>query len=310
MVLDRKITFAQSVFLIVAYVVYVALVVFGNWKQRREESRSQTESETRSVCSEECGHAGETTPHPPETTSADQAHGRIAMGTLDKTPAAEPLSTCTKPSSSFKAKSKCPAIVIDPAYSAASLQLPPAGPSRKASHSSSLKSPGLSSLYDCPSQNPSYAQLQQVMLHHSLILPDMGDPTNRPRSPVFRSAESNPFGDEPKRHWALLFLNDWIKPVYFPTLMGWKEKSLFVKVLAVASIPIVLLLTLTLPVVDLKEDNDTLIGSQSDGTPVEAQATSPHDGSNLYNGWCQGATMVQMVIAPVFITAVITSRCP
>jgi sodium/potassium/calcium exchanger 6 len=112
-----------------------------------------------------------------------------------------------------------------------------------------------------------------------------------------------------KRHWVVLFLNDWIKPVYFPTLLGWKDKSIFMKFLAVASIPIVLLLTLTLPVVDLKEDSDTLIGTQSDGTPVEANTAGPEDGSNLYNGWCQGATMVQMVVAPLFITAVVTSKC-
>ncbi|KAF9087698.1 hypothetical protein BGX29_000705 [Mortierella sp. GBA35] len=265
MVLDRKITFVQSVLLMVAYIVYVALVVFGNWKQQRGESRSRTDTETGSEYSEDSGRVDESDEalrHQTGTTNTEQAqdqHTGIAMGAMDQSATVTPpLSTCAKPSSSFKSKSKCPAI---------------------------------------------------VMLHHSLILPDMGDPTNRPRSPVFQSApQGNSFGETRERHrWCMLFLKDWVKPVYFPTLLGWKEKSLLVKVLAIASIPMVLLLTLTLPVVDLKEDSDTLIGSQTDGTPVEAKATSPDDGSNLYNGWCQGATMVQTVIAPVFITAVVAS---
>lgn len=310
MVLDRKITFVQSVILIAAYVVYVALVVFGNWKQQRQESRLHTDSETGSEYSEDGAHI-DTLPHQPETTNTDRTHHvDIVLSPIDQSPAVTPLSICAKPSSSFKSKSKCPAIVVDPGYLAASLHPSSGGPpSSKGSQRSSTKSPMPSPLYDGPSQDPSYAQLQQVMLHHSLILPDMGDPINRPRSPVFQSStDVNTLSGMKKRHWAALFLNDWIKPVYFPTLMGWKGKSVFMKILAVASIPIVLLLTLTLPVVDLKEDNDTLIGSQSDGTPVEISAARPDDGSNLYNGWCQGATMVQMVVAPVFITAVISSK--
>ncbi|KAG9065175.1 hypothetical protein KI688_002497 [Linnemannia hyalina] len=315
MVLDRKITFVQSIILIAAYVVYVALVVFGNWKKQRQESRLHTDSETGSEHSEDGAHI-DTLRHQPDTTSTEHTqHVNIVLSLIDQSPAVAPLSTCTKPSSSFKSKSKCPAIVVDPGYLAASLHPSSAGPlssagppSSKGSRRSSAKSPMPSPLYDGPSQDPSYAQLRQVMLHHSLILPDMGDPINRPRSPVFQSApDANTLGGVRKRHWAALFLNDWIKPVYFPTLMGWKDKSVFMKILAVASIPIVFLLTLTLPVVDLKEDNDTLIGSQSDGTPVEVNATSPGDGSNLYNGWCQGATMVQMVVAPVFIALVVTS---
>ncbi|KAF9155913.1 hypothetical protein BG015_008055 [Linnemannia schmuckeri] len=310
MVLDRKVTFVQSVVLIAAYVVYVALVVLGNWKQQREESRSHTDSETGSEYSENGAH-NETLPHHhPDTANIDCTQNvDIVLSPIDQSPVVTPLSTCAKPSSSFKAKSKCPAIVVDPGYLAASFYSSSAGPLfPKGSQRSNAKSPMASPLYDGPSQNPSYAQVQQVMLHHSLILPDMGDPINRPRSPVFQSAaEVSTLGGMKKRHWAVLFLNDWIKPVYFPTLLGWKDKSVFMRILAVASIPIVLLLTLTLPVVDLKEDNDTLIGSQPDGTPVEANAISPDDGSNLYNGWCQGATMVQMVVAPVFITAVVTS---
>lgn len=310
MVLDQKITFVQSVILIAAYVVYVALVVFGNWKQQRNESRPHADSETGSEYSED-GAQNETLSHQLETTSVGHTqHVDIILSPIDQSPVVASLSTCAKPSSSFKAKSKCPAIVVDPGYLAASLPPSSAGPpSSQGSRRSCAKSPMLSQLYDGPNQDPTYAQLQQVMLHHSLILPDMGDPTNRPRSPVFQNTEGNTFGgDMKKRHWIVLFLNDWIKPVYFPTLMGWKDKSLFMKILAVASIPIVLLLTLTLPVVDLKEDNDTLINNQSNGTPIEANATSPDDGSNLYNGWCQGATMVQIVVAPVFITAVVTSK--
>ncbi|KAG0376094.1 hypothetical protein BGX24_008296 [Mortierella sp. AD032] len=313
MVLDRKITFIESVLLIVAYIVYVALVVFGNWKEQREESRSQTDSETGSEYSGDSAHIVEALPHQADSTSANQVLGQhtdIALGTFDQSaPAVAPLSTCAKPSSSFKSKSKCPAIVVDPGYLSTSLHPSTAGLTAKGGQTSG-RSPRLSPLYAGPSQDPSYAQLQQVMLHHSLILPDMGDPTNRPRSPVFQQAgeiNNTSFGDVKKRHWVVLFLDEWVKPVYFPTLLGWKDKSLFFKVLAVASIPIVLLLTLTLPVVDLKEDNDTLIGSQTDGSPVEAKATSPVDGSNLYNGWCQGATMVQMIVAPVFLATVVTS---
>ncbi|KAG0310104.1 hypothetical protein BGZ97_012800 [Linnemannia gamsii] len=305
MVLDQKITFIQSVILIAAYVVYVALVVFGNWKQQREESRLPTDSETGSNYSED-GTQNETLSE--STSVAHAQHVDIVLSPIDQPPVAAPLNTCAKPSSSFKAKSKCPAIVVDPGYLAASLPPSAGPPSSRGSRRSSAKSPMPSPLYDGPSQDPTYAQLQLVMLHHSLILPDMGDPINRPRSPVFHSTEGNTYGgDMKKRHWVVLFLNDWIKPVYFPTLLGWKDKSIFMKFLAVASIPIVLLLTLTLPVVDLKEDNDTLIGTQSDGTPVEANTAGPEDGSNLYNGWCQGATMVQMVVAPLFITAVVTS---
>ncbi|KAF9912181.1 hypothetical protein EC991_000591 [Linnemannia zychae] len=314
MVLDRKITFVQSVILIVAYVVYVALVVFGNWKQQREESRFSTDSETGSESSEGGPRVGEILSQQPELTGINQVQVQqsdIVLHTIDSSdPTVAPLSTCTKPSSSFKSKSKCPAIVVDPDYLAASLHPPTTGLKTKGCQTASFRSPRVSPLYDGPSQDPSYAQLQQVMLHHSLILPDMSDPTNRPRSPVFHhTGESNTIVSSgvKKRHWIALFLDEWVKPVYFPTLLGWKDKSFFVKVLAVGSIPIVLLLKLTLPVVDLKEDNDILIGSQTDGSPVEAKATSEDDGSKLYNGWCQGATMVQMVVAPVFITAVVTS---
>ncbi|KAF9927980.1 hypothetical protein FBU30_002724 [Linnemannia zychae] len=311
MVLDHKITFVQSIVLIVAYVVYVALVMFGNWKQKREESRSQIDIETRWQCSEEQHiSSSETNTLPAESprTNQDQLqYTDIDLDAVNQPTTVIPLNTCARSPSNFKLKSKCPAIVVDPGYLATNAQPSTPESTSKGTRTNSARSPMPSPLYDGPSLDPSYAQLQQVMLHHSLILPDMGDPTNRPRSPVFQRDGNSAFGKVNKRSWIVLFLKDWVKPVYFPTLLGWKKKSLFVKMLAVASIPIVLVLTLTLPVVDLKEDNDTLIGSQTDDTPIEPKATNPDDGSNLYNGWCQVATMVQMVVAPVFITAVVTN---
>ncbi|KAF9105787.1 hypothetical protein BGX29_011386 [Mortierella sp. GBA35] len=107
-----------------------------------------------------------------------------------------------------------------------------------------------------------------------------------------------------------------IHPIYFPTLLDWDEKSMFVKFLAITSLPMVLLLTLTLPVVELCDEDE-----EDEGQDNSLVETSGQDARRLpkivigdkveeevrYDGWSRTATTVQMVLAPIFVASVISS---
>lgn len=102
-----------------------------------------------------------------------------------------------------------------------------------------------------------------------------------------------------------------LKPIYFPTLLKWNEKSHFVKFLAITSIPMVLVLTLTLPVVELCDEDDESTDEQDEddpSRPPKITIDNTTDQVSKYDGWSRTATTTQMVVAPVFIATVVTSK--
>ncbi|KAF9984550.1 hypothetical protein BGZ65_000158, partial [Modicella reniformis] len=156
-------------------------------------------------------------------------------------------------------------------------------------------------------------QLEQTFLHHSLILPDHHDPANQHLGHIHHQApdqaSSGTQGPLTKTQKFPGLLKA-IKSIYFPTLLDWNEKSAFVKFLAVTSIPMVLLLTLTLPVVELRdEDEESTDDQNEDDTNLPPKITIDNDADHgtEYDGWSRTATTIQMVIAPIFIAFVVTS---
>lgn len=104
-----------------------------------------------------------------------------------------------------------------------------------------------------------------------------------------------------------------IRPIYFPTLLDWDDKSPFIKFLAVTSIPMVFLLTLTLPVVEITEKEEDGVSTDVDDddtrrTPKIVVEDTDKLSGDEYDGWSRTATTVQMLVAPVFVAAVISSR--
>jgi sodium/potassium/calcium exchanger 6 len=160
---------------------------------------------------------------------------------------------------------------------------------------------------------------EQEMFRHSIILPDHHDPTRHHLGHVHHQGppEDSPGLQLPSTRWQRFkeYLQA-IRPIYFPTLLDWNQKSLFIKFLAITSVPMVLLLTLTLPVVELcDEDEDesqdnSLIdttGQEGRRLPKIVIGDKPEE-EVRYDGWSRTATTVQMVLAPVFVASVITSK--
>ncbi|KAF9956460.1 hypothetical protein BGZ70_009870 [Mortierella alpina] len=326
-VVTKKITLVQSILLLVAYAIYVTVVVFGNWKRKRVPPPQAALEDT----DPEQAHVDD---DPPEALESNPREGQFLnpqqeqTRPLDVPPASSgtqlvPLSrqgsTLAAFDPSYNPKSsarRCPAIVIDTAQPSNY----PNGHEKRGGYAA-VRRGSESSCESLPSHNGqpehSHAQFQQALLHHLLILPDRSDPMNRPRSPIFQDPPGGSFQDSiPKTSFkqrCSLVFKDWVVPVYFPTMLSWSTKKWHSKLLAVASIPIVLVLTLTLPVVDLSEypeEERTVVH------PVESAAAEQiPDGTSIkqedqerpYNGWCQVASMIQVVLAPVFITAVITT---
>ncbi|KAF9313355.1 hypothetical protein BG003_005275 [Podila horticola] len=154
------------------------------------------------------------------------------------------------------------------------------------------------------------ALFEQALLRQSLILPDHHNPANQHLGHV------HPHDMSPKDNaWTWKRLTEFLKavqPIYFPTLIDWDDKTPFIKFLAVTSIPMVFLLTLTLPVVEIKEkeEDDESTDNNMDDTrqapKIVVEDTDKHKGDE-YEGWSRTATTVQMLVAPVFIAAVISS---
>ena len=77
----------------------------------------------------------------------------------------------------------------------------------------------------------------------------------------------------------------------------------------------VLLLTLTLPVVELRDEDEgqdnilveTITGSQENRRVPKIVIGDKAEEEIRYDGWSRTATTVQMVLAPVFIASVISS---
>ncbi|KAF9437664.1 hypothetical protein BGZ76_011705 [Entomortierella beljakovae] len=164
-----------------------------------------------------------------------------------------------------------------------------------------------------PTENGvSYAQFQQAVLHHSLILPDRSDPAAHPKSPIFQDSSRRHYFQENipsitiTTECASSVFNDWTIPVLFPTLLRWKEKTWWARLLSVGSIPIVFVLNLTLPVVDLVEATEAKEGClplTHDGRE-ECSSLVGRDviGEDLiFDNWCKSSTMIQMIFAPLLI---------
>lgn len=160
---------------------------------------------------------------------------------------------------------------------------------------------------------------EQAMLRHSIILPDHHDPQHHHLGHVHHqgSPEDSPGLQGPSTQTQRFkeYLQA-IQPIYFPTLLDWDQKSLFVKFLAITSLPMVLLLTLTLPVVELCDEDE---GESQDNSPVDITGQEARRLPKIvigdkpeeevrYDGWSRTATTVQMVLAPVFIASVISSK--
>ncbi|KAF9083256.1 hypothetical protein BGX23_011643 [Mortierella sp. AD031] len=160
---------------------------------------------------------------------------------------------------------------------------------------------------------------EQALLHHSIILPDHHDPALHHLGHVHHqgSPENSPGLQAPStRAQRFKEYLQVIHPIYFPTLLDWDEKSMFVKFLAITSLPMVLLLTLTLPVVELCDEDE-----EDEGQDNSLVETSGQDARRLpkivigdkveeevrYDGWSRTATTVQMVLAPIFVASVISS---
>ncbi|KAG0263716.1 hypothetical protein BG011_008229 [Mortierella polycephala] len=319
-------------------IAYVMIAIFDNWKHQRAErqpevigevysEQRQSYSQNSTVNERSTEHRQEDGPGTQralvlqeiEGTPSTSSHQLVTSTNIESTVA--PIDNSYNP---ILPSRRCPAIVISTTqhspgqYQGA--QERQRGYITVSRSSSDENSPIESTLCDATNQNRNYAQFQHALLHHLLILPDRSDPMNRPRSPIFQEPPGGSFQDSfPKmslKQRCRIVFNDWIKPVYFPTLIGWNDKTWFFKTLAVGSIPIVLLLALTLPVVVVSETRTQTSSlaheEQDNGGVVTGNTTTDTerkraDQSSLYSNWCRVATMVQMVIAPVFMAAVVTN---
>ncbi|KAF9283201.1 hypothetical protein BGZ68_005495 [Mortierella alpina] len=327
-VVTKKITLVQSILLLVAYTAYVTVVIFGNWKRKRVPQPQAAQEDN----DPERAHVVDDAPQAPGSNSREGQFlnpQQEQTNTSDVPPVSSstqlvtlnrPESTLSSFDPSYNPKSsarRCPAIVIDTAQPSSY----PTGHEKRGGYTAVKRGSNESSRENSPSHyghpDPSHSQFQQALLHHLLILPDRSDPMNRPRSPIFQDPPGRSFQDSIpkisfKQRCALVF-KDWVVPVYFPTILGWSDKKWYSKIVAVASIPIVLVLTLTLPVVDLSEyegeENTTSHPAEvavTENSP-EGSSVKIEDQERPYNGWCQVASMIQVVLAPVFITAVVST---
>ncbi|GJJ76664.1 solute carrier family 24 (sodium/potassium/calcium exchanger), member 6 [Entomortierella parvispora] len=158
---------------------------------------------------------------------------------------------------------------------------------------------------------------ENAAVHHSLILPDPHDRANQHLGHIHNAQEFSSrmaVTSEPPRSIPQKLIHGFktVQPIYFPTLLHWDQKSHFVKFLAITSVPMVLLLTLTLPVVELheeEEDDESINNQESDLVPrivIEGAEPEPEP-EQKYDGWSRTATTTQMLLAPIFVATVISS---
>ncbi|KAF9353517.1 hypothetical protein BGX26_008703 [Mortierella sp. AD094] len=157
------------------------------------------------------------------------------------------------------------------------------------------------------------SHFEQALLRQSLILPDHHDPVNHHLGHVH--IQQTAIQSLRPRTWSsrlqeTIELLKSVKPIFFPTLLDWDEKSPFVKFLAITSVPMVLSLTLTLPVVELCDDDDesTIEQNNADSSMIPKIVIGDEEEHHeIYEGWSRTATTIQMLLAPTFIATVITS---
>ncbi|KAG0237495.1 hypothetical protein BGW42_000705 [Actinomortierella wolfii] len=380
-VLDAKITFVESVLLVVYYISYVMVVVIGNWWHQKKKMARQQEQLARSHYEDEDEDEAEGAE---EANGADEEQTLLAPPTRPKprhintSPAylrpppgpydpyedlededfdgeggTESISLRTngvplrrRPSlmsavefhdvvrSLTLSGSRGRVASYDPSYYG--VKSPHPNHVKRHSHNSRSSSrprsingppsagPPSAGADGAPTTFPSTRHSDEVnpfeahILNRSLILPDHHDPANQHLGHLHRSPSpvyAEPGHEAPKtfkekvKDFFVLF----VKPTYFPTLLDWDQKSTFVKFLAVNSIPMVLLLTLTLPVVELaeEEDEDSCEGEldlhRHDGEISDIISVQKEHVHHTYEGWNRLATTVQLLLAPVFVAAVISS---
>jgi sodium/potassium/calcium exchanger 6 len=148
-----------------------------------------------------------------------------------------------------------------------------------------------------------------------LILPDHHDPANQHLGHIHHQHPDQAPSVVQRPLTKIQKFRDFVKalkPIYFPTLLDWNRKSAFVKFLAITSIPMVLVLTLTLPVVERCDDDEEFMDDESmDGAsdPSRPKITIDYGTEKeiLYDSWSRTATTTQMVAAPIFVATVVTS---
>ncbi|KAI7863716.1 Sodium/calcium exchanger protein-domain-containing protein [Spinellus fusiger] len=99
----------------------------------------------------------------------------------------------------------------------------------------------------------------------------------------------------------------------FPSLQNFGHKSIFNKITSLISAPVIFLLAITLPVVrenlvhqknGVALDDDTM--TMLENTPENEQSPMEMNGLNESNAvWCQWLTAVQFISAPLFVTLVL-----
>lgn len=256
MVLNKKITFAHSVILVVAYVAYVITVVVGHRRDRAAEVKENETENTGNIIVEQ---DSQSVTHKLEQAPSLSLPNSPGSSTILLTP---PRPTHSRSSS----LNRCPALVISHNLAVESVL----------DHASRASTDGTTDI-DLTVRHSHHSTTSND--HRMTTLGDSIEPNTR------------------KSGTSILL------PFLFPTLQDWQDKSFKGKVMAVASIPIVLVLQLTLPVVDLDANDSEVYSSNDEG--VESTGT-PNAGG--INGWNRTATMIQLVIAPVFLTAAVTSK--
>ncbi|KAF9586475.1 hypothetical protein BGW38_004186 [Lunasporangiospora selenospora] len=327
MVIDGKITFVESILLIIVYIAYVSTVVFGNQKPKPvttvddmdevDSRQNHSDPETGRVngdnsSADEHGNTEVTaTPTRTQPLRVEHSEQAIAMPTITLSNSGPQIPVITlNPSYNPKSSSRrCPAILYHPG----NINTDPKRLGYAAVNREESPSP-VTPVPDDQAHDPSYSLFQQALLHHSLILPDPIDPVHRRPSPSLRSRSF----ESPRGEVIEMFPQETcfekVTTAFFPTLQDWHEKKLVVKILAIASAPIVLLLTLTLPVVDLDDNQEDPISGEREVvnspnllSPISEQPMQECPAESQYNSWCRTSATVQMILAPAFLTAVVTS---
>ena len=112
------------------------------------------------------------------------------------------------------------------------------------------------------------------------------------------------------------------QPTLFPSLTGFRSKSLFAKFIALIACPAIFLLFLTLPVVEadkLSSDNEkrtddspTTFHSHLDPPQImlddEDHSMDLSKCTEGENGWSRWLTTFQLVSAPVFVVGVLVGK--
>ncbi|KAI7903608.1 Sodium/calcium exchanger protein-domain-containing protein [Cokeromyces recurvatus] len=142
--------------------------------------------------------------------------------------------------------------------------------------------------------------------------------------------QQNSYYSKLKNSMAFSILLDDIRCILFPTLQDWNSKTTFAKLSALVALPLVLIFTLTLPVVEetnIKIDDIEVIAEESDTTPQVLVVPSPilptsksyltvpeHSLSEedflieeeiSQTSWCRWLVAIQAICAITFVTSVL-----